>query len=227
MIRPAAIDPPEIDAHLWKEFGGGGGTGGVGWDIGANCGQSMRQMCSRFLRVHAFEPAVECYEYLVPWVTGVRNHIDIQLHQLALSNIDGDIELAAIPDKIDTGQLVTAGTQGMEWSESLPSATARTVPARTIDSLVQEIGPFDFCKIDVEGHEMLVLEGGQQTICDYMPDMLIEFHNQTLFGQILQCLQQHGYRRLETVRHPHYRPHSEMWHNHGWIRAFAEQRSSD
>ena len=215
-IRPAPIDPPEIHRHLWDGF-----TGRVGWDIGSNTGQSLGEMTNRFEQVVAFEPAVECMPFLEPWAPRVL------VKQIAVSNVDGEIQLAALPDKIDTGQLVTPGTHGMEWSvdwtSTQPADIVRTVASWRIDSLVEELPPPNFWKIDVEGHEMHVLDGAEQTITDYRPDMLIEFHNPQLYDEVIETLRQHGYTSIDTVRHPHYRHGSEMWHTHGWLRVFAPQ----
>lgn len=213
-IRPAPIDPPQIHYRLWDGF-----EGKEGWDIGSNVGQSLQEMTSRFTHVTAFEPAQECLEFLEPWADRVT------IKPIAVSNFDGTIQLAALPDKIDTGQLVTPGTHGMEWSvdwtKEHPAEIVRDVPALRVDTLVEQIPPPDFWKIDVEGHEMHVLAGAEQTIVDYMPNMLIEFHNPELYDDCRECLRQHGYTDIETVRHPHYAYNSEMWHTHGWLRVFA------
>jgi FkbM family methyltransferase len=156
--------------------------------------------------------------YLTPWAGR-----KVLVLDYAISDVDADIELAALPDKIDTGQLVTPGTHGMEWSPDVPEAVARTVTARTVDSLVLrgEVAPPDFMKIDVEGHEMRVLTGARQTIDAYLPAMLIEFHTPELHRQCRELLRaDYAYRVVETVRHPHYPPNSRMWFTHGWLRAF-------
>lgn len=210
-MRPAPIDPPEIHPTLWDGF-----EGNVGWDIGANCGQTVSEMLRRFQNVVAFEPAAECRPYL----DRLLHHFNFAWCDYAISDTDGQIQLAALPDKIDTGQLVTPGTHGMEWSPDVPDAVARTVIARTIDSLVEELPPPDFLKIDVEGHELKVLTGAWQTLTDYQPALLIEFHAPELYEQCIQCLLAHGYTNIEPVRHPHYPPGSPMWHQHGWLRVF-------
>lgn len=211
-MRPAPIDPPEIHHALWDGF-----DGLVGWDIGANCGQSLREMTIRFAQVVAFEPAQECQPYLTAWA----QRANVTILDCAVSDNDGVVTLAALPDKIDTGQLVTPGTHGMEWSPDVPAALARAVPCRTVDSLTEELPAPDFMKIDVEGHELRVLTGAWYTLTDYHPDLLIEFHTPELHDDCVECLREHGYHNITTVRHPHYRAGSAMWLQHGWIRAFG------
>lgn len=213
-IRPAPIDPPEIHRYLWDGFGGK-----VGWDIGANTGQSLTEMTNRFEQVVAFEPAVECMSFLMPW--GQKNNVTIV--QAAVSDVDGHVKLAALPDKINTGQLVTPGTHGMEWSIDWDTAradVAREVLSWRIDSLVEELPPPDFCKVDVEGHEKHVLDGAAQVIADYMPNWLLEFHTPELLRQCTALFIDAGYKNLDVVRHPHYRPGTELWHGHGWVKVF-------
>jgi FkbM family methyltransferase len=177
-VKPAAIDPPEVWPQLWKDV-----TGTVGYDIGANCGQTIPVMLERFKQVYAFEPAEECWSYL--------NDIDGNLTWLpiGLSDTDDNVDLICLPDKIDTGQLVTAGTHGMEWNPDRPGAQIRTIICRTIDTLILrgETLPPDFMKIDVEGHELRVLFGARQTLAVHRPELLVEFHSQQLHSSIKRC----------------------------------------
>ncbi len=210
-IRPAPIDPPEIHRRLWDGF-----IGEVGWDIGANCGQTLPEMSRRFTYVAAFEPAIECHDHLATWV----GRPGVRICDYAISDVDGDIDLAALPDKIDTGQLVSPGTHGMEWNPDVPDAVARTVTARRIDTLAAgEIPAPNFCKIDVEGHEGRVLDGATRVIAQHRPAFLIEFHSPELYDYCTQVLTEADY-RIETVRHPHYPTGSAMWGQHGWLKAF-------
>jgi FkbM family methyltransferase len=208
-VKPAPIDPPEIWNKLWGDF-----QGNVGWDIGANCGQTVPTMLTRFEQVYAFEPAEECWDHLRQFGG------NYAWFPIALSDHDDDLQLIALPDKIDTGQLVTAGTHGMEWNPDLPEALIRTVPAHTVDFLVNEgaLEPPNFMKIDTEGHELRVLFGARQTLAVHRPDLLVEFHTPALHDSCQTLLEQFDY-KIETVRHPHYRPGSPMFFTHGWLRA--------
>lgn len=211
-MKPAPIDPPQIWSTLWQ-----GVSGDVGWDVGANCGQTIPIMSERFNHVYAFEPARECWPYLDGHL---RWNDRLVVSRIGLSDTDSTVDLIALPDKIDTGQLVTAGTHGMEWDPDSESGMIRTVECRTVDSLLREqifTAP-DFMKIDVEGHEMRVLAGAKRTLAIERPDLLIEFHSSLLWSQVGGFLDGFGY-TTETIRHPHYTPHSDMWLSHGWIRA--------
>lgn len=208
-MKPAAIDPPEIWTTLWADF-----HGQVGWDVGANCGQTIPVMLERFEQVYAFEPAEECWDYLAGYDGNVT------CLPIALSDRDEDIGLICLPDKIDTGQLVTAGTHGMEWDPNARDAVTRHVPAHTVDHLIADavIPAPDFMKIDTEGHELRVLFGARQTLAVHRPDLLIEFHSPVLHESCITLLEQYDY-KIETIRHPHYRPGTPMFFTHGWLRA--------
>jgi FkbM family methyltransferase len=209
-VKPAPIDPPVIWPTLWQ-----GAEGTVGWDVGANCGQTIPQMLERFDRVIAFEPARECWPYLDKLAQD-----GLTIKHIGLSDKDGSVDLIALPDKIDTGQLVTTGTHGMEWDPDADSGLIRSVPCRTVDGFTRDepdSNP-DFMKIDVEGHEMRILKGAKRTLALDHPDLLIEFHSPELYDEIISFLDGFGY-ATTTVRHPHYPEGSLMFRQHGWIKA--------
>ncbi len=217
-FTPAPIDPPEIHSELWEGF-----TGEVGWDIGANAGQSLGEMSERFDTVLTFEPAEECLPTLEANAEMLRN---VTVHPIALSNFDGEINLVDIPDKIDTGQLVSFEAEGMEYDAQQEGYKLRPVRAVKIDTYLETIGwanAPDFLKIDVEGHELKVLEGAILTIERYLPDMLIEIHSKALGEEIIEMLGNFEY-DIEIVRHPHYtyqRGLEHMREVHFWLRCHS------
>lgn len=214
LISPAPIDPPTIENAQWYGF-----HGNVGWDVGANCGQSINKMLGLFRTVHSFEPAVESYQYL-------QEHFGYRLdyiHNIALSDVDGQIRLAALPDKISTGQLITPGTHGMEDWGDVEAGVERFVKARRVDTLIYDeaFEVPDFMKIDVEGHEFNILKGAPRLLKDNPPAMLIEIHSPELGEACGDLLKRANY-RLETIRHPHYPEGSAMWYQHFWYRAWPK-----
>jgi FkbM family methyltransferase len=215
-MRPAACDPPEIESQLWAGLGGE-----VGWDIGANCGQSVPRMRNAARRVVCFEPAQESFEVLQRIYGSVE---DFAVRQLAVSDHDGEVTLGVLEQQIATGQLVSPGTHGMEWDpatgwDDIPN---RVVPCRTVDSLAREYGKPDFIKVDTEGHELKVLQGAIVTLARGT-DWLIEFHSPELHEACEEILLGGGYDPY-VIRHPHYPKGGHMWRQHGWLKAFRPPR---
>jgi FkbM family methyltransferase len=213
MITPAVPDPPELAQALWEGFD----VANVGFDIGANCGQTLGLLTTLCDEVVAFEPAAEAFEYLTHHYGHIKS---IHLSDRAVSSQDGTVELMAAPSKISTGQLVTHGTQGMEWSEDeMANGVVRELPSITLDTFANLTGFWpEFMKIDVEGHELEVLRGAHEILTIQRPQMLIEIHSKILGGQIVELL---GDRyRIEIVRHPHYAWGSTLWESHFWLRCF-------
>jgi FkbM family methyltransferase len=180
-------------------------------------------MSERFATVLTFEPAEECLPTLEANAEMLRN---VTVHPIALSDFDGFIDLVDIPDKIDTGQLVSFEAEGMEYDAHQQGHKLRQVRAVRLDSYLDTIGygnAPDFLKIDVEGHELKVLEGATETLKRYRPDMLIEIHSKALGEKILTLLEELDY-NIEVVRHPHYtysRGLEHMWEVHYWLRCFS------
>jgi FkbM family methyltransferase len=209
-VKPAVTDPPEVHRQLWADC-----SGDVGWDIGANCGQTVPEMCSRFKVVYAFEPAEECK----PWLDDIAEP-NFSWLPIALSDADTHANLIVLPDKIDTGQLVSEQATGMEYDPTSADAETRTVICRTVDTLINrgEVPSPDFMKIDVEGHELHVLAGARETLSIKRPDILLEFHSKALHRSCVDLLEIYDYKTF-TIRHPHYYPGTDMWMTHGWVRA--------
>jgi FkbM family methyltransferase len=206
MLKPAGMDPPEIQDRLWAGLGGE-----VGWDIGANAGQSVPRMRMAARRVLCFEPAVESYEVLErSW----RGNDGISFRNIAVSDHDGEVELSVQDEPISSGQLVSPG---LEW-QAVHAGQFRLVPCRTADSLAREYGKPDFIKVDTEGHELKVLQGAAGLLARGT-DWLIEFHSPELLNDCQIVFLHAGYTPF-IIRHPHYEPDSRNWHQHGWLKAF-------
>lgn len=205
-------DPPEVREQLWRDVGGG-----TAWDIGANCGQLVLRMLSRFDRVLAFEPAAESFSIMA---RVFRDNPAVECYPLAVAAHSGFVMLAELPSQIETGQLVMPGLQGMEWEpEDWSVVPQRKVEARSVDTLAATYGTPDFIKVDTEGHEADILEGAHVVLSQERPAWLIEFHSLENWEICTTSLSLYGY-RVTTVRHPHYAVSDPMWRRHGWLRAF-------
>lgn len=127
-----------------------------------------------------------------------------QLHRLALSNPqlplaienvavgreDGIAEFNVMPDS-SMGKLASSSFQS-----EVPSAAVLKVSLRSLDSLISErkYPAPQIMKIDVEGAELDVLRGAENTLKKDRPVLFIEAHSRTLAAECTQLLAAIGYR---------------------------------
>lgn len=220
-MKGASSDPAEVADKLWT-----GWSGRVGWDIGGNLGQSIEQLLDLFEYVESFEPAAESFAVMaLHWV----DHPRVRLHRVAVSDHDGTLDASVREICAETGQLVATGMPYEDFvrgvsspqEDSLPwgkELGTRTVLCRSIDSMAASLGIPDFCKIDTEGHEAQILQGASDVLKLGKTGWLIEFHSAENYEQCVKILESAGY-DPETIRHPHYRENSKLWHQHGWLKA--------
>jgi FkbM family methyltransferase len=206
-----STDPAEVEDLLWVGFP----ACETGFDVGANCGQSIPQMLKFCDFVRSYEPNLDAFGELKRHLSG-----RVSVHAIAVSDHDGTVPLAQLPGKqLETGQLVTPGIRGMEWDPGdWADVPVREYPCRMLDSLADPESMPGFIKVDVEGHEVQVLRGGPAVIA-YGASWLIEFHSPAGHDECEAILRDENY-HTETVRHPHYVKGSPMYWQHGWLRAF-------
>lgn len=218
MNKGAPRDPLEVEEYLWKDA-----HGQVGYDVGANMGQSVDKMVQRFGFVAAFEPAAESFAVLQnDW--GTNNNV--RCFDMALTDHSGTLELSIRRAPIFTGQLVAKDMPYHGENLDQPAVAhwgdevgTRRIRCETLDWMVTQIGKApDFVKIDTEGHELQVLNGATGTMELHKPRFLIEFHTSDLRLGCIRLLEEHGY-EVEVVRHPHYPEGTYMYDMHGWLRA--------
>jgi FkbM family methyltransferase len=143
-------------------------------DIGADVGlysSRLAELAGRGGRVHAFEPNPARRGILAALTEAQPN---VEVHPVGLSDHVGDEELR-IP--IRDGEAVPAfgrlspppaGAEQMSWERT-------AVKVSTLDrELREERSRISFIKCDVEGHELAVIRGGERTLRESMPTLLIE-----------------------------------------------------
>ncbi len=76
-----------------------------------------------------------------------------------------------------------------------------TVAVRSLDGLAEAgcVPPPDIVKLDVEGGELLVLEG-MRGLLRAQPTVVVECHSMPLLSDVLQLLIEYGYDHLEVTR---------------------------
>ena len=122
-------------------------------DIGAHCGLWSVQLGQYFHEVECFEPLprhIECWQKNVGW------KLSCHLHEVALGDKHGTV-----------GMEIVEGLSGRSHVTS-----EGTTPMRTLDSY--GFDNVDFIKIDVEGFELFVIKGAEQTILKHRPVMIVE-----------------------------------------------------
>lgn len=139
--------------------------GGTAIDVGANEGFFAFAFSNIADRVEAFEPNPDCALFARRMLGG-----RARVHEIALSNGARRAQLV-VPVSEDGVVLHLAGNL-----KEIVSPHARTVrfdvEVRTLDSYAfQEVRVI---KIDVEGTEIEVLEGGRQTILRDRPTLIVE-----------------------------------------------------
>lgn len=177
--------------------------GEVALDIGANIGQFVEFLSTQYGKVIAFEPHPEAFSKL--------KEIDksnIELHNVAVMNFDGKVELNLYEDSLYTS------VRKRKEEEHTEEGVFKTECIR-LDSLKLE--RVDFVLIDVEGAEVEVIEGALETLKVQKPRLLIEMYlflredaKQKIEGAL-------PYYKWGVIRHPAYPEGSFNWHHHYWL----------
>jgi FkbM family methyltransferase len=134
-------------------------------DVGANEGTILKDMLKFAPRGEHM--AVEPIPHLAGDLTD--RFPQVEVLECALSNASGS----------STFQLVTnnpgySGLRRRYYEFGEPVIKEITVQMKTMDDVYPEDRPLDFVKIDVEGAEFLVLEGGKETLKRNRPYIVFE-----------------------------------------------------
>lgn len=145
----------------------------VSIDVGANEGLYSFLLLRSSASVHGFEPNPDLCSVLNSCFRNNQNYV---LHPYALSNRQGDAEFS-VPIR---GGIPLNGHGSLEHSEA-GSQTFR-VPLQTLDAV--NVCDVAVIKIDVEGHELSVLEGAQGLLEREHPALLVEAMEGDAPGQV-------------------------------------------
>ena len=113
----------------------------------------------------------------------------ITLHASAIADTDAEMDLMIMPETS------MAKLEVSQFQVDHISEIKLRILVRSIDSIVAagEAPPPHLMKIDVEGSEMLVLNGAINTIRNHHPEIFAEVHSTALLSQCGQLLQGEGY----------------------------------
>lgn len=149
-------------------------------DIGANTGSfTLLATLHKGMKVFAFEPNHYAAESLL--TSAVMNNV---YHKLSFFH-------SALSDKNEEAYLkIPNGQSGLSTLADNPTrfrpVTKIEVKVYSLDYVCADAGikKVDFIKVDTEGHELFVLRGGEKTIRENKPQMLLEYYapNTRQFG---------------------------------------------
>lgn len=171
-------------------------------DIGANIGAyTVLMACHKNVRqVIAFEPQPECVAELRENVRLNQLETRVEVRAIALSSEAGKARFR------QCGPL--AGNSGLEFSIEESNSIAWQlieVDTNTLDNACQIRGRNILMKIDVEGHEKFVLEGGCGILVENRGCLQIEIHpTSPLRVQTEEILRMCGWAKMFSVHWDHY-----------------------
>ena len=142
------------------------------FDVGANEGSFVDQVLEirkNVTRVFAFEPHPRAFSRLSKRFSKNKK---TSLYNLALSNSTGEAQLSDYPDGDGSSH---ASFESAIFSEIYKSKVSKVVvELDTLDNFckLNDIERIDFLKIDVEGHELRVLEGATDLLASKKVDII-------------------------------------------------------
>jgi FkbM family methyltransferase len=176
-------------------------------DIGANIGVFTLSAKGKApdAKVYAFEPMPETFHVLERNVS-LLGSPDVHLYNVAVGSEDhAEMTFTYFPNMPgnsttqpslkDDQKPVLEQLLGKEMSDFLHQTETRTVPVRTLSSVIREHGitNVDYLKIDVEGGEISVLDGIEEGHWRLFKQIAIEAHTAQLREQVCEILGQHGF----------------------------------
>ena len=187
---------------------------GCFFDVGANVGLytwEVSKICPH-RKILAFEPDPENIKLLEQTLSGA-NLQNLEICKCALSNQDGEISF--FQDKLTSATGCVAG-KDKPWIEQYLNSSANEikVKTKTLDSVVSDENNPSLIKIDVEGHEVEVLEGGRDTLTKIKPLLILESFPPKQHT-VLSLLQELGYKSIDADRHASINPNTTnlfAWH---------------
>lgn len=175
-------------------------TNPVIFDIGACDGSSVQEFKKIFpdAVIYSFEPYPESYNGLAKLA---EKYPDVYVYNLALSNTNGTMNFFVNKSKATNSLLKPLLTHSF-IDEYISIEENIRVTTKKIDTFLEnyKINEIDILKIDVQGGELLVLEGAQETLRNkkvkliYSEIWLIEgYKGQPLYHDIAAYLATFGY----------------------------------
>jgi FkbM family methyltransferase len=161
----------------------------VAVDVGGNVGAYTWHIARYARACHVFEPIPDLASQL-----GFAFALDwrVHVHRVALSDVEGQITLR-VP--VDAGYRINSEAT-IERANVLSGRQAQEIVVRRRRLDDMQLGAIGFAKIDVEGHELAVLRGGEMTLRTHRPKLLIEIeerHRPHAIASVREFIEPLGY----------------------------------
>lgn len=152
-------------------------------DIGANIGTNTIEYATWGKTVHSFEPTPELYNTMLKNIELNKNNVDtyrwddngsmlltanIKTYNCALGNEIGSVHMKAFTNNKGKNH-ITKPIHPLFQSDDIIEVSINRLDNYNFTDV-------DVIKIDVEGYELFVLQGGEQTIMKYRPVIQTELH---------------------------------------------------
>lgn len=161
------------------------------YDIGANFGfytvLAQELIEQKEDEIHSFEPLPKIFSLLKENAL-IDKYENTYLNNVALSDKIGVINFL---DRISEGN---SGDSTIFFNFYNKKGNIIKVQSTTLDNYINSHKPPTLMKIDVEGAEYLVLKGGEKTVLQYSPTIIMEFINDELHQNAVDFLIKNGYR---------------------------------
>jgi FkbM family methyltransferase len=179
-------------------------------DVGANDGGFVKWVVPFFphAKLHCFEPLPAPADTLRKWAE--RNHKPLAVHEIALSDFEGEAEILEHVDHSTSSSLLPATTESVALFPFTARAAKRPIKVTTLDAWcgrsATDLGRI-LLKLDVQGLEDRVLRGGATTlaavdVCLVEVSIAHLYHGQATFVTLVDLLHAAGlsyYGNLEQM----------------------------
>ena len=182
------------------------------FDVGANRGQSIRFFQSIFVEptIHAFEPSPSIFRLLSKFIS-----VHVSVHNVGLSSTNGTkLFYESILDEVSTFEKPDMSSNYFKLKSKILLSSPKTMYSEVTVRVVRMdnflnnhgIDHIDICKIDVEGHELEVLKGAEETLRNKRIRFLqIEIHHDDQYKAspelVTSYLSQFGYKEEISIKH--------------------------
>lgn len=123
-------------------------------------------------KIYAFEPQSTLYQYIKK-IKELFGWDNVTVEHLALSDSVGSVTLYIPTNK--AGKSSSPGATIVEHKDQEGMSATETVGTDTLDLYCSRHNlKTDFLKIDVEGNELRIFQGGVETLKKYKPKILVE-----------------------------------------------------